>query len=110
MITLGKLTEFLMLPFSRKSRSSLAAMTAQLSLFANSDYITLHLPYMDSTKDTVNAAALSKMKDGVPPSSWTGRLFRQPSDDPHADNAGHPPDILDDRFVHGAARIMCWPS
>ena len=35
------------------------------ALFANSDYITLHLPYMDSTKDTVNAAALSKMKDGV---------------------------------------------
>ena len=34
-------------------------------LDANSDYITLHLPYMDSTKDTVNAAALSKMKDGV---------------------------------------------
>lgn len=35
------------------------------ALYANSDYITLHLPYMDSTKDTVNAAAIAKMKDGV---------------------------------------------
>lgn len=35
------------------------------ALYANSDYITLHLPYMDATKDTVNAAALAKMKDGV---------------------------------------------
>jgi D-3-phosphoglycerate dehydrogenase len=35
------------------------------ALYANSDYITLHLPYMESTKDTVNAAAIAKMKDGV---------------------------------------------
>ena len=35
------------------------------ALFANSDYITLHLPYMEATKDTVNAAAIAKMKDGV---------------------------------------------
>ena len=35
------------------------------TLFANSDYITLHLPYMEATKDTVNAAAIAKMKDGV---------------------------------------------
>ncbi len=35
------------------------------TLYANSDYVTLHLPYMDATKDTINAAALAKMKDGV---------------------------------------------
>ena len=34
-------------------------------LYANSDYITLHLPYMDATKNTVNAAAIAKMKNGV---------------------------------------------
>ncbi len=35
------------------------------ALYANSDYVTLHLPYMDATKDTINAAAIAKMKDGV---------------------------------------------
>ncbi len=35
------------------------------TLYANSDYITLHLPYMEATKGTVNAAAIAKMKDGV---------------------------------------------
>ena len=35
------------------------------ALYANSDYVTLHLPYMESTKDTINAAAIAKMKDGV---------------------------------------------
>ncbi len=35
------------------------------TLYANSDYITLHLPCMDATKNTVNAAAIAKMKDGV---------------------------------------------
>ena len=35
------------------------------TLFANADYITLHLPYMEATKHTVNAAAIAKMKDGV---------------------------------------------
>ena len=35
------------------------------TLYANSDYVTLHLPYMESTKNTVNAAAIAKMKDGV---------------------------------------------
>ena len=35
------------------------------ALYANSDYITLHLPYMDATRDTVNAASIAKMKDGV---------------------------------------------
>lgn len=34
-------------------------------LFKNSDYITIHVPYMESTKHTINADAISKMKDGV---------------------------------------------
>ena len=35
------------------------------ALYANSDYVTLHLPYMDATKNTINAASIAKMKDGV---------------------------------------------
>ncbi|MBP9997088.1 MAG: phosphoglycerate dehydrogenase [Lachnospiraceae bacterium] len=34
-------------------------------IFANCDYITIHVPLMDSTKNTINAEAISKMKDGV---------------------------------------------
>ena len=34
-------------------------------VYANADYITLHLPYNKDTKDTVNADSLAKMKDGV---------------------------------------------
>ena len=34
-------------------------------LYQNADYITIHVPYMDATKDTINAAAIEKMKDGV---------------------------------------------
>ena len=34
-------------------------------LFTQSDYITIHVPLMDSTRNTVNAEAISIMKDGV---------------------------------------------
>ncbi len=34
-------------------------------IFANCDIITIHVPLMDSTKNTINAEAISKMKDGV---------------------------------------------
>ena len=34
-------------------------------LAAASDYITIHVPYNDSTKNTIDAALLAKMKDGV---------------------------------------------
>lgn len=34
-------------------------------LFAESDYITLHVPLTDGTRHTINADAISKMKDGV---------------------------------------------
>lgn len=35
------------------------------TLFAESDYISLHLPLLDSTRDTVNADSLKLMKDGI---------------------------------------------
>lgn len=34
-------------------------------IFAQCDYITIHVPLMDSTKNTINADAIAKMKDGV---------------------------------------------
>ena len=34
-------------------------------LYAASDYITIHVPLTDSTKESLNAAAIEKMKDGV---------------------------------------------
>ncbi len=35
------------------------------ALFAQSDYITLHIPFTPDTKDTVNAESIAKMKNGV---------------------------------------------
>ena len=35
------------------------------TIFKNCDYITIHVPYMESTKHTINADALGMMKDGV---------------------------------------------
>ncbi len=34
-------------------------------IYSNCDIITIHVPLMDSTKNTINAEAISKMKDGV---------------------------------------------
>ncbi len=34
-------------------------------LFSTCDYITVHIPLTDSTKDTINKEAFDKMKDGV---------------------------------------------
>ncbi len=34
-------------------------------IFENCDYITIHVPLTDSTKNLVNAATIAKMKDGV---------------------------------------------
>ena len=34
-------------------------------IFANSDYITIHAPLTDETKDMINAETIAKMKDGV---------------------------------------------
>jgi len=35
------------------------------TIFANSDYISIHIPYMESTKHYLNAGTIAKMKDGV---------------------------------------------
>ena len=34
-------------------------------LYAESDYITIHVPLLDSTREALNADAIAKMKDGV---------------------------------------------
>jgi len=34
-------------------------------IYANCDYITIHVPLLDSTKGMINADAISQMKDGV---------------------------------------------
>ena len=34
-------------------------------IYADCDYITIHVPLMDSTKNTINKDAINKMKDGV---------------------------------------------
>ena len=34
-------------------------------LFAVSDFLTIHVPYMESTKHTINRESIAKMKDGV---------------------------------------------
>ena len=34
-------------------------------IYANCDVITIHVPLMESTKNTINAEAIEKMKDGV---------------------------------------------
>lgn len=34
-------------------------------IYANCDYITVHVPLMDNTKGMINAAAIAKMKQGV---------------------------------------------
>ncbi len=34
-------------------------------IYSNCDIITIHVPLMDSTKNTIDAEAISKMKDGV---------------------------------------------
>ena len=34
-------------------------------LFAVSDFLTIHVPYMESTKHTINRETIAKMKDGV---------------------------------------------
>ena len=34
-------------------------------LYKAADYVTIHVPYMDSTRHTINADTLARMKDGV---------------------------------------------
>jgi D-3-phosphoglycerate dehydrogenase len=35
------------------------------TIYANCDYVTIHVPYMDSTHHMINAEAIEKMRDGV---------------------------------------------
>ena len=39
--------------------------TTLKEIYENSDYITIHVPYMESTKNTIDAEGISQMKDGV---------------------------------------------
>ena len=34
-------------------------------VYAAADYITIHVPLMDSTRNTINAETIAQMKDGV---------------------------------------------
>ncbi len=40
-------------------------MKTQEEVMTNCDYLTIHVPLMDATKDLVNADMIAKMKDGV---------------------------------------------
>lgn len=40
-------------------------MKTQEEVMTNCDYLTIHVPLMDATKDLVNAEMIAKMKDGV---------------------------------------------
>ncbi len=44
---------------------SVAVVQTLDELAVASDYITIHVPYNDETKDTINAVLIAKMKDGV---------------------------------------------
>lgn len=46
-------------------KPGVAIVKSLADVYANADYLTLHLPYNKDTKDTVNAESLAKMKDGV---------------------------------------------
>jgi len=54
-------------PFLSEGRASeLGVEKVELdSLFARADFIALHTPLTDKTKNIINAAAIAKMKDGV---------------------------------------------
>ena len=44
---------------------SIKHITNVNDIYANCDYITIHVPLLDSTKGMINADAISQMKDGV---------------------------------------------
>lgn len=44
---------------------SVKVMKSQEEVMTNCDYLTIHVPLMDATKDLVNAEMIAKMKDGV---------------------------------------------
>ena len=44
---------------------SVKVMKSQEEVMTNCDYLTIHVPLMDATKDLVNAEMIAKMNDGV---------------------------------------------
>ncbi len=46
-------------------KNNVVAMKSLDEMFAECDYITVHVPLLESTKHLFNAAAFAKMKDGV---------------------------------------------
>ena len=44
---------------------SVKVMKSQEEVMTNCDYLTIHVPLMDATKNLVNAEMIAKMKDGV---------------------------------------------
>ncbi len=79
-------------------------------IFKTCDYITVHVPLMDSTKGMINAEAISMMKDGVVVLNFArdilvdekamldaldaGKVAKYVSDFPNATTAGHKNVIL----------------
>ena len=75
-------------------------------IYAECDYITIHVPLLDSTKGMINAEAISKMKDGVTILNFardllaeekdvleglkSGKIHRYVSDFPNSTTAGQP--------------------
>lgn len=74
-------------------------------IYANCDFITIHVPLMDSTKGMINAEAINKMKDGVIVLNFardllvneadmiaaldSGKVRKYVSDFPNTTTAGH---------------------
>ena len=56
---------FLSVDAAWRLSSSIIHATDLDTIYANSDYITIHVPYMPATHHTINAEAIAKMKDGV---------------------------------------------
>ena len=75
-------------------------------IYADCDYITIHVPLLDSTKEMINASSIAKMKDGVVILNFArdllanekdvlaaldaGKIKRYVSDFANPTTAGHP--------------------
>lgn len=56
---------FLSVDNALKLNPSVKVMKTQEEVMTSCDYLTIHVPLMDSTKDMVDADMIAKMKDGV---------------------------------------------
>lgn len=56
---------FLSVDNALKLNPSVKVMKAQEEVMTSCDYLTIHVPLMESTKDMVDADMIAKMKDGV---------------------------------------------